>query len=99
MKNNKEIEELKRINKELLLLIFIFIIVLIGVFIFYSLKLMPSQNSQACVPKMQGFYQNMKDNYAVVIISTNNAVGQQFAGEVQAAINQINSLQIKGGAK
>lgn len=48
------------------------------------------------VPKMQGFYQSLKDNYVVAVIGTADKNGQQLAGELQNAIKQINQLQLQG---
>jgi hypothetical protein len=56
------------------------------------------------VPKMSGFFMPINDSkaYAVAVIDTSDKIGQQFASEVQAALNQVNRLKLNnynGGIK
>ena len=55
----------------------------------------PAQLEKICIPKMQGFYQSLEDNYVVGVIGTANQNGQQLANQLQQAINNINQLQLQ----
>lgn len=78
---------------------FMLLFIAVLIFLVYSFAQDKPIDNQACVPKMQGFYQSLKENYIVAVVDTTSRTGQQLADEIQNAINQINQLQIKGGTQ